>query len=101
MTLLQRISGLAQSIGADIGYLISKVLHHQNITVTAIADSAEVSHTLNATKLCITFYDDNGQQRHDIGYEIIDNTKIKIYLPLLDEEAPATFSGDIFIIKRT
>lgn len=99
MTLLQRIAGLAQTIGSDIGYLISKILHRQNIIVTNLADGATVTHGLNSTKLLITFHNADGTPNDKIGWEIINATSIRIYLPIPDE-GTATFTGEIFIIKR-
>lgn len=101
MSLVSRITALAQGIASDIKFLISKILHRQNISVANLADGALVTHTLDSTKLHVTFYDVTGRplRPDDIDYEIIDADTIKIYLPILDE-GTATFSGDIFLINR-
>ena len=101
MSLESRITALVQAIASDIKFLISKILHRQNISVSNLPDGALVTHALDSTKLHVTFYDPSGRPlRPDaIDYQIIDASTIKIYLPIPDE-GTASFSGDIFLIDR-
>jgi hypothetical protein len=75
-------------------------LEKQNITVSNIADEAEITHSLGTSKLDVTFYDAGGRKNNNIDWQSLDPNTIKVFLPWADNDEPDVFTGDIFIIKR-
>lgn len=70
-----------------------------NLSASSLADGDSFTHSLNSTKLCVSFYDASGIQQFDIRWAPNGVNAIYIYLPLL-ESGTNTFTGEIFIQKR-
>lgn len=100
MTLANRITALAQSIAADIKSLYALMLRRQNIALLTIPDQGTFTHSLNTTSLVVLFFDPQGYPVPNMSYEFVDNSTIRIYLPILDDEDPPTFTGEVFLIVR-
>jgi hypothetical protein len=79
-------------LACDNGEIIT-----ENKTVS-LNDGDTFTHSLNSTEVAVSFFE-NGVQRLDIAYEIINTGLIKAYIPLPDQ-AGYTFVGEVFIEKR-
>lgn len=100
MTLIDRLTAVLQEIGSDIKTLYSLVLSRQNIVLSNIPDEHSFTHALNSVTLFVQFFDQDGYPAPNISYEFIDFYTIKVYLPILDDLEPPTFTGSVFLIKR-
>lgn len=70
-----------------------------NIPVSNLQDSQIIHHNLNTSKILVSFFNVQGRQESNIDWEIVSSNSIKVYLPFLDD-ATASFSGDIYVLKR-
>lgn len=96
MTLAARISALVTVIVADINALDNRA---QNFEVEDVENGDSFTHSMNSTKLEVTFYGTDGVLRNDIAWEPNGLNAIYVYLPL-PESGSAIFDGDIYIKKR-
>lgn len=92
----ERLEACIQLIGETIKELRDRA---QNFEVTAHADGASFTHSMDSTKLCVSFYNAAGIEQYDIRWAPNGVNAIYVYLPVL-ETGTNTFTGDIFIQKR-
>lgn len=71
----------------------------QNIGVVNITEGYILNHSLNSTKLNVSFFDPTGFQIENIGFQILNSNQIKVFLPIIDKGI-YSFSGDIYLTIR-
>lgn len=81
------------------GNLIGEMITSANFEVTSLEDGDVHTHSLNSTKLKVSFFDADGIEQYDIRWAPNDADSIYIYLPAL-ESGTNTFTGDIFYQLR-
>lgn len=79
--------------------IIAGDMETQNISVSGLSDGGTVPHGLNTLKVAALFYDNSNRQVKEIDFEPLTTGSIKVYLPVLDS-GTASFSGEVFLIKR-
>ena len=70
-------------------------------SVMNVADGDIIEHNLNTTKIQAYFYNEDGSPNTGVRYRPWGVNHVKIDLQFLDNLFNSTFSGEIFIIKRS
>lgn len=95
-----KASHLRGVLGELLDYIDATQLTKVNLPVLNVLDGGLVNHGLGSDRLEVKFFVSNKENR-EIVWEPVGLNDIRVYLPQLDGLGVNSFSGDVFIIKRT